>query len=158
MSHPWRTHPRLQGRFHPEYPDDLQVLAHDGGPEIAANPPELVWVRVTGMAGGVFTGRVLNAPQTTQGVREGDTIRFLAPEASEYAILATEKYLRERGDWTIHPCLQCGLTELFDAPSDLIRKQFPDRPGGSLVEAFVVRCPLCLGTIALERKPGVSPT
>ncbi len=40
---PWRSDPLLEGRFHPEYPDDLQVIVHDGGPRLTKNAPELMW-------------------------------------------------------------------------------------------------------------------
>lgn len=158
MAHEWCTHPRLRGRFHAENPDDLQVLVHDGGPRFTPNPPELVWVRVTGADGDVFSGCVLNAPVALEKTRQGDTIRFVVPIAGEYAIFLIEKYLRERSDWIIHPCAQCGLDELFDAPSDLVRAQFPDAPADATVEAFTVFCPLCGGVLVLEQKPGVLPT
>ncbi len=44
----WRNHPTLESRFHPEHPDDLEVLVHDGGPRMTDCRPELVWVTVTG--------------------------------------------------------------------------------------------------------------
>jgi hypothetical protein len=31
MKTPWRDYPPLIGKFHPEAPDDLQVLMHNGG-------------------------------------------------------------------------------------------------------------------------------
>jgi hypothetical protein len=158
MPHSWRTHPRLQGRFHPDFPDDVQVLVHDGGSRLSADPPELVWVRITGAEDELFTGGVLNAPMALKSVREGDTIRFLLPPGCEYPLFVTEKYLSERPDWIIHACQQCGMSEIFDAPSDLVRKQFPDAPPGAVVEAFTVLCPMCNGTIVLEHKPEALPT
>ncbi|MGV3721034.1 MAG: hypothetical protein ACO1SX_08995, partial [Actinomycetota bacterium] len=44
----WRAHPKLRGRLHPDHPDDLQVIVHDGGPRISTHAPEAVWVSVTG--------------------------------------------------------------------------------------------------------------
>ncbi len=32
METPWRTDPALVDKLHPWYPDDLQVLVHDGEP------------------------------------------------------------------------------------------------------------------------------
>src|SRR5215471_14876033 len=32
----WREHPLLKSRFHPEFPDDLQVIVHDGGPRLSS--------------------------------------------------------------------------------------------------------------------------
>lgn len=33
MNEEWRDHPKLRGRFHSEYPDDLQVVIHEGDRE-----------------------------------------------------------------------------------------------------------------------------
>src|SRR5437879_4349498 len=104
----WRTHSKLKGRFHPEHPDDLQVIVHDGGPRITDRRPEAVWVTVTGCDGDIFTGRVLNQPTELRTIQQHDEIRFIAPTGSEYPVLVTDKYLRERPAWTIHGCYKCG--------------------------------------------------
>jgi hypothetical protein len=59
--------------------------------------------------------------------------------------MVTDKYLRERGAWTVHPCRQCGLSELFDAPSDLIRVVFPNTPPDAQLSMFTAFCALCGG-------------
>lgn len=153
----WRTHPRLRGRFQPDFPDDLQVLVHDGGPRITLRQPELVWVRVTG--GGesdVFTGLVLNQPQQLSSVKKGQQIRFMVPSGGEYPILIREKYLVERPLWTIHPCQKCGFSEMFDPPSDLIQFAFPKLQAGAVVDIFTATCPLCGGIQTLEYKEPTS--
>lgn len=141
----WREHPKLKGRLLPDYPDDLQVFVHDGGPRLTRNPPELVWVRVNGMNAEVFSGRLLNQPHNLQSVRQGDQIQFLVPEGGAHPILVTAKYLRERKAWFIYPCRGCGLSELFDAPSDLLRVVFPNMPAGGRTDMFTAFCPLCGG-------------
>jgi hypothetical protein len=146
----WREHPKFKGRFLPDHPDDLQVLVHDGGPRITQKRPELVWVTVTGMEGGVLRGLVLNQPYHLQTVSRGSEIRFVVPEGSEHPIMVTEKYLRERASWVIHPCRKCGLSELFDAPSDLIRVVFPNTPPGAEMRMFTAFCPLCGGMQGVE--------
>ncbi|HEY1187878.1 MAG TPA: hypothetical protein VGE74_09485, partial [Gemmata sp.] len=147
----WQEHPKLQGRFHPEYPDDLQVLVHDGGPRLTRNAPELMWVRVTGCAGDAFTARLLNQPHHLASVKLGDEIRFVVPDGGEHPLRVTEKYLAERPDWGITPCNKCGLSELFDAPSDLIRVVFPNAPAdGAQMQAFTVFCGAC-GGVQLAR-------
>jgi hypothetical protein len=166
MANEWREHALLQGRFPPDYADDLQVIVHDGGPQITRNEPEIVWVTVTGISGDLFRGRVRNQPHNLQTVRRGDEIKFLVPEGDApatllelatlrlglhrpplrgwlFPILVTDKYLRERGEWVIHACPQCGLTELFDAPSDLIRVLFPQPPRDANMTSFVTSCPHC---------------
>src|SRR5262245_59420678 len=123
MSTPWRDDPRLAGRFHPDYPDDLQVLVHDGGPRFPPPPPELTWVRITGVddapptpAGVAYRGTLLNAPHNLTSIRAGDSLLFLCPPTAPHPLLTSARYLKQRPDWRIVPCDRCGLDELFDAP------------------------------------------
>jgi hypothetical protein len=87
----WREHAKLKGRFLPDYRDDLQVFVHDGGPRITRNPPEAVWVRVAGMEGEVFRGRVLNQPHNLQSVRQGSEIKFVVADGAEFPVMVTDK-------------------------------------------------------------------
>jgi hypothetical protein len=154
----WRDHPKLQGRFHPDCADDLQVLVHDGGPRLSDRSPEAVWVRMTGCDGDVFRGTVLNQPHHLQTVRQFQSIRFQMPDGAEFPVMATDKYLRERPGWDILPCRKCGLSELFDAPSDLIAKVFPHvgaaaREGETVVmDRFTSFCPLCGGVMLVKNR------
>jgi len=148
----WRDHQKLEGRFHPDYPDDIQVLVHDGGPRLTDHRPELVWVRVTASAGSVFTGTVLNQPQQLTSIQEGSVITFLMPDGGQHPLMVTERYLRERPDWVVHPCQQCGLTELFDAPSDLVRVVFPNMPQGATAKIFTAFCGACGGVQVVQHK------
>jgi len=152
MASEWREHPKLAGRFQPGHPDDVQVIVHDGGPRITPNPPEAVWVRIAGMQGDVFRGEVLNRPSSLQGIRQGSEIKFIVPAGGDpdLPIMVTDKYLGERPAWVIHPCPNCGLSELFDAPSDLIRVTFPNAPPGAVMEMFTAKCPMCDGMLGVE--------
>ena len=152
MPSDWREHPKLKGRFLLDHPDDLQVIVHDGGPRTTRTAPEAVWVTVTGIEGDVFQGRVLNQPHNLQTVRQGSEIRFMMPVGSEHPVMVTDKYLRERGDWIIHPCGKCGMSELFDAPSDLVRVVFPNLPPDGQMSMFTAICPLCGGIQGVESK------
>jgi hypothetical protein len=152
----WRTDPRLRGRFHPEYPDDLQVLVHDGGPRLTDHRPELIWVRVTGGTGDVFTGIVLNKPHHLHLVSDGSEIQFIAA-GGEHLLQVREKYLAERGDWEITPCNRCGLAALFDAPSDLIRVVFPNTPPGATMSGFTAFCGACGGILLVKSKGDGGP-
>ena len=38
----WRTEPLLRGHLGADWPDDMQVLVHDGGPRVAEASPEIV--------------------------------------------------------------------------------------------------------------------
>jgi hypothetical protein len=89
MTDEWRTHARLQGRFHPDYPDDVQVVVHDGGPRMSDRAPELVWVRILRHEGGVYAARVLNKPHQLLTVKEGDEILFVVPASGEHLLRAS---------------------------------------------------------------------
>ena len=150
MTQEWRQHPKLRQRFHPEAVNDLQVIVHDGGPRLSRNLPELVWVTVTSYDGvELFSGRVLNQPQQLKSVSQGSVIKFIAP-AGNHLVMVTEKYLAEREKWTIHGCSKCGLNELFDAPSDLIRVIFPDLSADDSVKVFTSFCGICGGMQVIQ--------
>ncbi len=154
MAEPWQSHPKLQGRFHPDAPSDVQLVVHDGGPRMSDHAPEAVWVAVIGCSDDdVFTGRVLNKPLHLTTVDEGSEITFVVP-SGKHLLMVTDKYLRERENWVIEPCRQCGLDELFDAPSDLIRMIFPDLQEGETVEAFTSFCGICGGIQVVADKSG----
>ena len=155
---PWRQHPGLRGRFHAEYPDDLEVLVHEGGPRLSSASPELVWVRATGAEGDVFRGVLLNQPHNLSTLCEDDEVLFVVAEGCEHPVHVTERYLQERVDWSISPCESCGLSELFDAPSDLYRLLFGrDAREAETHIGFTTTCPLCGGRQSAERCPPEAP-
>lgn len=148
----WRDHEILRDRFHPEYPDDLQVIVHDGGPRLTDRSPELIWVRVVGGHGDVFHGQLLNEPHNLQSVSQGSDISFVVPEGYEQPVMVTDKYLSERSDWIVHPCKECGIAELFDAPSDLMRVVFPHTPAKFVFNSFTAICGACGGFQFVQHK------
>jgi hypothetical protein len=145
QAHPWRTDSRLKDRCHPDFPDDIEVIVHDGGPRTTDRSPELVWVTITSVERDVLKGRVLNQPNQLTKVRADDLISFVVPSGGRHPLLVTEQYLRERNDWLIHPCDRCGLTELFDPPSVLMRAAFPAMPADARMEGFTAFCGACGG-------------
>jgi hypothetical protein len=153
----WREHPKLKGRLLPDYPDDLQVVVHDGGARLSRSPAEVVWVRITGMHGEVFRGIVLNQPHNLRSVRQGSEIKFVVADGAEYPVMVTDKYLQERREWVIHPCQKCGFSELFDAPSDLVRVVFPHGPAVGQIVTFTAFCPLCGGVQVVGAKASQAP-
>ena len=147
----WRSNPRLSGRLHAQYPDDLQVIIHEGGPRLSQSTPELVWVSITREEReNVFLGTILNQPHNLKSLKAGDEIKFIVPDVGRYPLLTTGKYLSERPQWKIHGCGKCGLTELFDAPSDLIRVIFPNIRSTATMEMFTSFCGLCGGVQGVE--------
>lgn len=152
MARDWRNHGALVGRLHPDHPDDLQVLVHDGGPRLTDRRPELVWVRITGCHPDHFTGTVLNVPTQLESVGLHQHIRFVIAAGSSPPVMVSERYLAERADWTIEPCEACGLEHLFDAPSHLIQATFPGLEEGATPELFTAFCPLCGGVQVVQAK------
>jgi hypothetical protein len=147
----WRHHPKLRGRFHPEHPDDLQVLVHEGGPRTAVSRPELMWVRIIGESEDAFLGTVLNTPEQLETIQAGSEVFFIMPDGFDHPVRATQQYLAERLRWKIHPCTQCGMSELFDPPSVLAAKVFP---GVADVEMFSALCAICGGAQVVEALAG----
>ena len=94
----------------------------------------------------------LNQPHNLKSVRQGSEIQFVVTDGAEFPVMVTDKYLRERGAWVIHPCRKCGFSELFDAPSDLIRVVFPNQPAGAEMSMFTAFCPLCGGVQGVESR------
>lgn len=145
----WGEHPKLKGRVDPHRPDCLQVIVHDGGPRTSKHRPELMWVRITGYESDVFSGVLLGHPSGLENLTEGSEIRFVVPSSGQHPIRVTEKYLEERPHWRLlAPCNKCGLSELFDAPSDLLRATFPGL--GQAMSVFTVICGWCGGTLVIR--------
>jgi hypothetical protein len=161
MSYDWRYHPTLVGRFHPDCPDDIQAVVHDGGPRFTDRTPEIVWVRITGMSqqpfGPVFTARVLNQPHNLQTVAQDQTVQLLAPDEFTLLVMATDRYLADRAEWSISYCPSCGLSELFDAPSELQRKIFPQVPADAVMETFTTFCPACRQVMIVSKRKDDEP-
>lgn len=151
-----RTDTKLRGRFHSEYPDDVQVIVHDGGPRLTDRLPELVWVRITGCSANVFRGLVLNQPRQLLSVSPGAEISFVVPDSGEHPLMVSDKYLAERRNWVIQPCAKCGLSELFDAPSDLQKIVFPSMPPDATMKMFTAFCGLCGGVQVVQHKDAVA--
>lgn len=151
MEAPWRQDPLLVGRFHPKHLDDLQVVVHDGGPRMSAIPPELMWVRLheVALAFGpdwrTYRGVLLNQPQRLPNLNVGAELLVLPVRGSPHPIRTSMHYLVERAEYDVIPCNKCGFSELFDPPSTLIAKIFPNIPEGSRMERFTTFCPICGG-------------
>lgn len=145
---PWRGDRALRGRFHPQFPDDLQVLIHDGDPRRTGARPELAWVRVhEAVAGrsGTYRGELRSAPRALATVRKGDSLGFLASPGGRYPLLVTAPYLAERAAWRITPCDGCGLGELFDPPSTALASATREADG-----RWRTACGACRGHLFLE--------
>ncbi len=144
----WREDPHLRARFHPDYPDDLEVLVHDGEPRRTGKQIEKCWVRVIGAFPGptrrmifneqaspltpeafrqryesttglVFNGTLLNAPVQLSTIRQGDELLFISGPG-------------------------------LDPPTVMAQTRFPDQQGS--VEGFTSFCPLgCKGQLLFSK-------
>jgi hypothetical protein len=175
---PWRADPALAPRFHPDYPDDLEVIVHDGEPRRTQRPPELCWVRVTGVHAAarlpraapdaqappsaadvrwdtrpVYRGELLNQPHALTSVRQGDAVLFLVVPGLPNPLQVTDGYLAERARWALTPCDGCGADQGFDPPSVMARTRFPQMGDGAAPVMFTARC-ACGGAMALAALDG----
>lgn len=169
----WRADPSLQGKFHPQYADDIEVIVHDGEPRRTKRTPEGCWVRVNAQAGAlripqappgtqppvpaasvqwserpIYSGTLLNKPHGLTTVREGSTVQFVFAPGLPHPLMITPEYQRERPGWLFVPCNGCGADQGLDPPTTMARTRFPDAPGGSIPIAFTAFCP-CGGTMML---------
>ncbi len=155
MSHEWRDNPKLKMRFHSsEFPDDIQVVIHDGGRRLTDIAPECVWVRIAGCTDGIYNGSIINTPYQLKSVMQGSKILFVEPSSDNtFPLMVTEKYLSEKPDWIIAPCQKCGSQEILDAPSELIEILFQSSPTDEAIETFTTFCVFDGGVQSVLRKP-----
>ncbi len=177
----WRDDPELAGAFHPQHPDDLQVLVHEGEPRRSGRAPEACWVRVDAVHGSlriastpagvtppidpalvtwrdkpVYAGVLLNQPHGLVRIKQGARLLFLqTPGLPAAGIQVDARYLEERPGWAYVPCTGCGADQSLDPPSIMAQTRFPDAPAGALPIAFTAFCP-CGGTLALTLVEHVS--
>ncbi|HEY4179146.1 MAG TPA: hypothetical protein VGM90_20020 [Kofleriaceae bacterium] len=169
----WRADPALQGQFHAEFPDDLQVMVHDGEPRRTQKVPEACFVRITSIAGSlrlphapagasppfkaallsftdrpVYSATLLNQPHKLSTVRANESILFVTAPGLPHPLHVTAQYLRERPQWVIAPCSGCGGDQTLDPMSTMAKTRFPNAPGGMVPMAFTSICP-CGGTMML---------
>ena len=162
---PWHRDALLAGKFHAQYPDDIQALVHDGDPRRTRRGPELCWVRLLRVdraptrqvvsdyepSRHVYIAELLNQPHTLEPVKRGARVKVISVHGLPHPLHVTDEYLREREQWSITPCDRCGASECFDPPSVMARVRFPDAPADSIIEAFTSFCSHCGGIQQLRR-------
>lgn len=162
----WRNDPDLADKFHPDYPDDVQVIVHEGSYRFTDAKPEVMWARIfaklgwthnTGEEGYAYKAQLLNQPHQLKTVKLGDEILLVGHAGYQYTIRVTHEYITERDFYTIRPCDKCNLPELFDPISKLMEKVFPDMPketedGGPVYPMFSSFCPVCGGVMVVRHK------
>jgi hypothetical protein len=175
---PWRVDRDLATRFHPEYPDDLQVTIHDGEPRRTKRQVEVCWVRATGVPyvirynvatldapipledltgtrfvlRRVYSGVLLNQPHQLLSARAGEQVLFTHAPGQPHPLRVTPEYLSERVRWSFVPCTKCGQEHALDPMSVMIQTRFPDAPKDHVHQSFTSFCP-CGGSMVLIRLP-----
>jgi len=160
---PWRIDPEFAGRFHPQYPDDLQVIVHDGESRRTKRQPEACWVRAHAVPYAlryaigspdaesshglryqvrrIYQGTLLNPPQQLELTRVGEDLLFMHVPGLPHPLQVRPDYLKERLGWSFIPCESCGIDQGLDPPSVMARTRFPDQAPDVLMEAFTSFCP-----------------
>ncbi len=169
---PWRRDPLLAGKLHRQYPDDLQVLVHDGEPKRTGRRTEACWVRLdavedgpprpsltaTGAALGrgtrLYAGVLLSPPKQLTTYAAGARVRLIPDPGGPHPIAVTAAYLDERAGWTVHACTGCGLSEGLEPPSLMFRSRFPEVGPDAEPVGFTAFCPVCgpSGSRTFERR------
>jgi hypothetical protein len=169
----WRTDPNLQGKFHPQFADDLQVMVHDGEPRRTNKQPEACFVRVTSVVGvlrmphapqntpppvpssmlqwtqrPIYRGTLLNQPFGLTTVKQNQTIEFVTSPGLPHPLQISLQYAQERVKWCLEPCTGCGADQTLDPMTEMAKTRFPNLDHGSIPVAFSAFCP-CGGTLAL---------
>ena len=149
----WRRNPKTASKFLlADDPDDIQVLVHEGGRRTTQSKPELLYVRTTGQANNYYKGVLVDELQLLKSVQKGTEIIYKIQTGREVPVRLLPSYINELKDWEVSPCDKCGFTELFDAPTEVMKLSFPNLRAGEVMEAFTTTCNLCGGKQAVRSK------
>jgi hypothetical protein len=146
---------KSKGRIHPELPDVIQVIVHDGVIGESDRRPILSWVRVTECDEAVLSGTVISKDIHLRETKEGSHILFIVPDEGAYLLQITRRYILDRSLWRLlMPCKTCGLTELFNSPFELVGLSFPCLSPDELRQGFIftTRCGWCGGGMVIRLK------
>ena len=161
---PWRHDPALLERLHRSYPDDVQVVVHDGEPRRTGRRTEACWVRIDGWEDGaarpvtgrepptrVYRATLLSRPHHLESIAAGGRLRLIASSGGRYPVMVTDLYLDERPAWRFTPCTGCGLHEGLDPPTVMAATRFPELEAEARPLMFTARCTACEGMLTLVR-------
>lgn len=151
-SGPWQRDPALAGRFHPSYPNDLEVRFYFAEQQTL----EKMWVRTTGVDEeiGGYVAVLVNRPHTdATGLAPGASVAYRVAAGMPDPIWVTPAMRANLASWSSR-CERCGFDMLLLPAEDLIRRQF-ELPPGTVMEAFTTRCLAC-GEGMVVRKRGTT--
>ncbi|MCC6336476.1 MAG: hypothetical protein IT380_21125 [Myxococcales bacterium] len=147
---PWGADPRLAGKLHASYPDDLQAAFFL--PE--QRTVEQLWVRLAQVVPehDAYRGRLLNTAHGAPSLCAGTEVVVRPTPGSAMPVWLSPAVLGNLRDWR-GKCSACGFDLVVEPVEALIKREFRSAPPGTVFEALTTRCAMCRGTQLLTRQP-----
>jgi hypothetical protein len=146
----WRSDPLLAGKFHPQYPDDLEatfVL-------IGKKTLEKMWVRLDEAVPKVgFRGNLLNTSHFEPSLAAGVRVMVRPSRSHPPALWVPDGPAADNLLTYSSVCEKCGFDLVFIPMSELAKMQFPDAPPGAVFERMTTRCLMCRNTMHIAKLP-----
>jgi hypothetical protein len=146
-SHPWRHDPALAGRFHDDFPDDVQVRFY-----LAPPYGEDMWVSTFGvdLTVGGYVGELLNTPKRDgTGLSPGSVVSYRAARADALPIWVSPAMRADFRAWS-SLCPACGFDFVVPAIADVIGPAFAARDQPHVIVGL--ECVICEGPLVVERR------
>lgn len=150
----WVKDPFFKGRFHPQFPNDVQGVFFFP----ASRKAEQMWVRLereTPVAG-TYEGVLLNTAHLEPTLKEGTRVRLRGAEGASGPVWVSDVTAQNLTAWDAR-CEACGFDLVLEPVETLIKRSFPDAPEGAEFEALTTRCAMCRQTQLLQRKVTEAP-
>lgn len=145
----WTKDPYFKGRFHPQFPNDVQGVFFFP----ASRKAEQMWVRLereTPVAG-TYEGALLNTAHLEPTLKEGTRVRLRGAEGASGPVWVSDVTAQNLATWDAR-CEACGFDLVLEPVEVLIARSFPDSPAGTVFEALTTRCAMCRQTQVLQQK------
>lgn len=146
---PWTSDPRLAGKFHPEYPDDLQASFFFP----STGNVEQMWVRLERAEPALeaYAGKLLNTAHADASIAAGTTVLIRPAPGASIPVWLSPAVQENLRDWTAK-CSACGFDLVVEPVSALLARQFANAPPGATFEALTTRCAMCRNTQMVTRR------
>jgi hypothetical protein len=148
-SRPWRTDPALVGRFHPSFPDDLQVDFYFA----ASVGRERMWVQTDAVDGdiGGYAAVLLNQPHAPRAVIDkGARVSYRIAPGMPNPLWVSPAMQANMRDWSTK-CAACGFDMPLEPIDNIVGPHVAaahQRPH----EILGMRCPSCGNEIEVKRR------
>ncbi|MFZ5445212.1 MAG: hypothetical protein ACOZQL_34800 [Myxococcota bacterium] len=145
----WSTDPFFRGRFHPDFPNDIQALFFF----LEEQKAERMWVRLERETGvpGVYEGALLNTAHARPELSAGTPVRLRGAPGAKGPLWLTDVMATNAAEWLAR-CEACGFDLVLEPVPQLLARTFPDAPPGTEMTAFTTRCAMCQQTQLVQRR------